>query len=79
MIVIAVRLARAFDKNRAFTAGLILCPSIFLCILGFGESVYTDPAFVPARPQEWRCASCGHVNRVSRLTCEQCGARTRIW
>lgn len=44
------RLARQFGKSKAFGAGLILMPAIFLIILAFGKSVYLGkPEFRPER------------------------------
>ena len=39
-IVFVVRLAKAFDKSNAFAVGLIFLYPIFICILGFDNSVY---------------------------------------
>jgi hypothetical protein len=39
-IVFLVRLAKAFDKSNAFAVGLIFLYPIFICILGFDNSVY---------------------------------------
>ena len=44
------RLARQFGRSKAFGAGLILMPAIFLIILAFGKSVYLGrPEFRPER------------------------------
>ena len=48
MIILYVKLAKAFGKGGGFAAGLIfLCP-IFLCILGFGSAQYIGPDGVAA-------------------------------
>lgn len=36
-------LAKSFDKDEAFTVGLVLLPFIFYPKLAFGDNVYTDP------------------------------------
>ncbi len=40
-IMVGIKLAPAFGKDVAFAIGLILLPTIFYCILGFGQSKYT--------------------------------------
>ena len=42
-IIINIKLAKAFGKGGGFTAGLILLPSIFTLILGFGSAQYIGP------------------------------------
>lgn len=42
-IMLGIKLARAFGKGTGFAVGLILLPSIFYMILGFGDSVYYGP------------------------------------
>lgn len=37
-------LCKSFGKDGSFTAGLILLPPIFWCILGFGSAQYLGPA-----------------------------------
>ena len=41
--MLGIKLARAFGKGTGFAVGLILLPSIFYMILGFGDSVYYGP------------------------------------
>jgi hypothetical protein len=36
-------LSKSFGKSEGFTVGLVLLSPIFLCILGFGDSVYLGP------------------------------------
>jgi len=40
MIIVLHRLAKSFGKDIGYTIGLILLNPIFVCILGFGKSVY---------------------------------------
>lgn len=40
MIITMVKLGQAFGKSGGFNIGLVLLSSIFICILGFGESRY---------------------------------------
>ena len=49
MIILYVKLAKAFGKSGGFAAGLILLCPIFLCILGFGSAQYIGPDGVPAQ------------------------------
>lgn len=43
LILLYVKLARAFEQPGVFAVGLIFLPSIFLMILGFGSSRYIGP------------------------------------
>lgn len=42
-IMLGIKLARAFGKGTGFAVGLILFPSLFYMILGFGDAVYYGP------------------------------------
>ena len=42
-IMVSIKMARAFGMGTGFAVGLILLPSIFYLILGFGDSVYYGP------------------------------------
>lgn len=42
-IYFTIKLAQSFNKSTGFTVGLILLPSIFYLILGFGKSQYIGP------------------------------------
>jgi hypothetical protein len=37
-------LSKSFGKSEGFTVGLVLLNPIFMCILGFGDSVYLGPS-----------------------------------
>jgi hypothetical protein len=37
-------LCKSFGKSEGFTVGMILLGPIFICILGFGDSVYLGPS-----------------------------------
>ncbi|MBQ7638830.1 MAG: hypothetical protein IJS90_08015 [Clostridia bacterium] len=39
-IIFSVRLARAFGKGGLFALGLMICPPLFMLILGFGKADY---------------------------------------
>jgi hypothetical protein len=41
-------LSKSFGKSEGFTVGLLLLGPIFMCILGFGNSVYLGPAAAEA-------------------------------
>ena len=43
-IIVAIDLAKSFDKSTGFAVGVIFLPFIFIPILGFGDSQYTGPA-----------------------------------
>ncbi len=43
-IVMVYNLSKAFGKGTGFTLGILFLPFIFLPILGFGKSVYAQPA-----------------------------------
>ncbi|MCI8346485.1 MAG: signal peptidase I [Bacilli bacterium] len=40
MIMVSIRLAKAFGKSSGFTVGLIFLNTIFILILGLGDSKY---------------------------------------
>lgn len=42
-IMLSIKLARAYGMGTGFAVGLILLPSIFHMILGFGDSTYYGP------------------------------------
>ena len=42
-VIITLGLAKNFGKGGGFTAGLLLLPWIFHCILGFGSTQYLGP------------------------------------
>lgn len=42
-------LSKSFGKSEGFTVGLVLLGPIFMCILGFGDSVYLGPSAAEAR------------------------------
>lgn len=44
MIIMYVKLAKAFGKGGGFAVGLIFLPVIFLPMLGFGDADYIGPA-----------------------------------
>ncbi|MGI5989404.1 MAG: DUF5684 domain-containing protein [Lachnospiraceae bacterium] len=44
MIVLDVKLAKAFGQGTGFAIGLIFLPNIFQLILGFGNYTYVGPA-----------------------------------
>ncbi len=51
-IIMAIYLAKAFGKGGGTIAGLILLPTIFYLILGFGKAQYDPSVRVqPAQPQ----------------------------
>ena len=52
MIMLYVKLAKAFGKSGGFAAGLIFLNLIFTCILGFGSAQYIGPDGVAAAPAE---------------------------
>ena len=52
MIMLYVKLAKAFGKSGGFAAGLIFLNLIFVCILGFGSAQYIGPDGVAAAPAE---------------------------
>ncbi len=52
MIMLYVKLAKAFGKSGGFAAGLIFLNLIFVCILGFGSAQYIGPNGVAAAPAE---------------------------
>ncbi len=41
--MLSIKLARAYGMGTGFAVGLILLPSIFHMILGFGDSTYYGP------------------------------------
>jgi hypothetical protein len=43
--IIAINLARIFDKNWAFGIGIFLLPFLFLPILGLGKAAYNGPDY----------------------------------
>ncbi len=43
MIIVAIDIAKAFDKGAGFGIGLALLGFIFYPILGFSEATYTQP------------------------------------
>lgn len=43
MIMVYVKLAKAFGKGTGFAVGLIFLAPIFMCILGFGDAQYEGP------------------------------------
>ena len=43
IIILLVKLAKAFGKGVGFTLGLIFLPNIFTLILGFGSAQYIGP------------------------------------
>ncbi len=43
--IVAINLARVFDKNWAFGLGIFLIPFIFVPILGLGKAVYMSPLY----------------------------------
>jgi hypothetical protein len=45
-VILALDLAKAFGKSTGFAIGLVLLSFIFIPILGFGTSVYTQPLIV---------------------------------
>jgi uncharacterized membrane protein YoaK (UPF0700 family) len=47
-IVVAINLARSFDRSTGFGIGLVFLPFIFGLILAFGSSTYRGPAAAPA-------------------------------
>ena len=42
-IILCVKLSKAFGRGILFAVGLMVLPSIFYIILGFGDSVYVGP------------------------------------
>lgn len=52
MIMLYVKLAKAFGKSGGFAAGLIFLNLIFVCILGFGSAQYIGPNGIPAATAE---------------------------
>ena len=52
MIMLYIKLAKAFGKSGGFAAGLIFLNLIFTCILGFGSAQYIGPDGVPAATDE---------------------------
>ena len=52
LIMLYVKLAKAFGKSGGFAAGLIFLNLIFVCILGFGSAQYIGPDGVAAAPAE---------------------------
>ena len=52
LIMLYVKLAKAFGKSGGFAAGLIFLNLIFTCILGFGSAQYIGPDGVPATTAE---------------------------
>ncbi len=52
MIMLYIKLAKAFGKSGGFAAGLIFLNLIFTCILGFGSAQYIGPDGVPATTAE---------------------------
>ena len=52
MIMLYIKLAKAFGKSGGFAAGLIFLNLIFTCILGFGSAQYIGPDGVPATIDE---------------------------
>ena len=42
-IILDFRLAKAYGKGLGFGFGLLICPNIFLLILGFGSAEYVGP------------------------------------
>ena len=49
LIMLYVKLAKAFGKGGGFAAGLILLCPIFILILGFGSARYIGPDGIPAQ------------------------------
>ncbi len=43
-IILMVDLAKSFSHGIGFAVGLVLLPSIFMCILGFDHSEYQGPS-----------------------------------
>ena len=43
LILLDIRLAKAFGKGTGFAVGLIFLPNIFTLILGFGDAQYVGP------------------------------------
>ncbi len=43
--IVALNLARVFEKNWAFGLGIFLLPFIFIPVLGFGKAVYMSPDY----------------------------------
>ena len=52
MIMLYIKLAKAFGKSGGFAAGLIFLNLIFTCILGFGSAQYIGPDGVSAAIDE---------------------------
>jgi len=44
LVLLGLKLAKAFGKDTGFAIGLILLPSIFQLLLGFGSAEYVGPA-----------------------------------
>ena len=44
LVVLSVRLARAFGKGAFYTLGLLFLPNIFHLMLGWGSAQYRGPA-----------------------------------
>ncbi len=43
MVIVNMKLAKAFGKGTGFMIGLLLLPSLFYMILGFGSAEYEGP------------------------------------
>lgn len=43
LIMVYVKLAKAFGKGTGFAVGLIFLAPIFMCMLGFGDAQYEGP------------------------------------
>ena len=43
LIILDIRMAKAFGKGTGFAVGLIFLPNIFTLILGFGDAQYVGP------------------------------------
>lgn len=43
LIMVYVKLAKAFGKGTGFAIGLIFLAPIFMCMLGFGDAQYEGP------------------------------------
>ena len=78
-ILLAVSIARSFDKDDAYAIGLYLLPFIFYMIMGLGDSKYLGP-----KPMEdiilhsffkktVYCSRCGKKIDLQAKYCSRCG------